>query len=95
MWTYNKEGEGFMIVPHCWHSTGVTLTSNPPQYPEYCCHCDAECNKIIHPIWGDGGHGKFLRNQVIMGSRIERRGNYSEECSRAYQEVQLDECTIP
>jgi hypothetical protein len=24
---------------HCWQRTGVTLTSNPPMYPEVCKHC--------------------------------------------------------
>lgn len=24
---------------HCFARTGVTLTSNPPQYPEACKHC--------------------------------------------------------
>ncbi len=24
---------------HCFESTGVVLTSNPPQYPERCKHC--------------------------------------------------------
>ncbi len=26
---------------HCFRSTDITLTSNPPQYPEYCRHCGA------------------------------------------------------
>ncbi|KKK51188.1 hypothetical protein LCGC14_3117470, partial [marine sediment metagenome] len=26
---------------HCFERTAATLTSNPPQYPEYCKHCGA------------------------------------------------------
>ncbi len=24
---------------HCWHGTGMVLTSFPAQYPEVCCQC--------------------------------------------------------
>lgn len=26
---------------HCWHHTGVMLTSMPPQWDEVCCWCGA------------------------------------------------------
>ncbi len=24
---------------HCWHSIGIALLSDPPQYPQVCCWC--------------------------------------------------------
>lgn len=29
------------IGGHCWRDSDVTLTSNPPQYPQWCRHCGA------------------------------------------------------
>ncbi len=29
------------IGGHCWRRSDVVLTSNPPQYPEWCKHCGA------------------------------------------------------
>ena len=33
------EEECERIGGHCFERTGLTLTSNPPQYPEVCKHC--------------------------------------------------------
>ena len=37
----NEWGQCKRIEGHCWHSTGEVLTSYPPQYPQFCCWCDA------------------------------------------------------
>lgn len=36
-----KSSECEALGGHCWVPSNVTLTSNPPQYPEYCKHCGA------------------------------------------------------
>lgn len=47
-------------VVHCYHDTGYVLTSNPPQYPQRCCHCGqagpnrVEPERVVPP-----GHGPF------------------------------------
>lgn len=33
------EDECVAVGGHCFESDGITLTSNPPQYPETCKHC--------------------------------------------------------
>jgi hypothetical protein len=50
-------------MKHCWHSTGFTLMSSPPQYPHICCHCGVQFNQMIRykPV---PGHGPYLPNSV-------------------------------
>lgn len=44
---------------HCWHRTGMSLTSMPPLLGFICCHCGATEYKQqkSEPTFG---HGKFL-----------------------------------
>ena len=57
---------------HCWHGTGMVLTSHPPQIPEICCWCGEHRirPKITHI--GDR-HGKFFPNTgtVAVGGEHE------------------------
>ena len=47
---------------HCWHSTGVLLTSDPPKTEYRCCHCG---EKKYVTEWFEGPdpskHGPYLR----------------------------------
>lgn len=46
---------------HCWHETGVMLTSSPPKVVERCCHC-GETHQRDQTLFMDGKvHGPFLR----------------------------------
>jgi hypothetical protein len=44
---------------HCWHSTGVVLTSYPPQIPEVCCHCGEQRTRPQPRFEHNEGHGKY------------------------------------
>jgi hypothetical protein len=44
---------------HCWHSTGMVLTSNPPQYPQVCCWCGAERTLRGLVPQREPGHGPY------------------------------------
>lgn len=35
---------------HCFESTGEILTSNPPQYPEVCKHCNKRRVGILQEL---------------------------------------------
>ena len=55
-------------MKHCWHGTNITLTSNPPQHPQYCCRCGAGRNVTHYPIRAlRKGHGKFLAETAVIG----------------------------
>lgn len=43
---------------HCWHGTGVILTSYPAQTEEVCCHC-GEKRYTRQAIPDLAGHGQF------------------------------------
>ena len=45
---------------HCWHDTGVVLTSNPPIYNDICCHCGVGRQRKSFVQWEPAGHGKYL-----------------------------------
>ena len=51
---------------HCWHETGFVLTTNPPQYPEVCCHCGEQ--RIIRgmAVTPDIGHGKHMPAPTVV-----------------------------
>jgi hypothetical protein len=51
---------------HCWHETGVVLTSNPPQYPEVCCHCGEQ--RVIRgaAVTPQEGHGKHAPTPMVV-----------------------------
>jgi hypothetical protein len=46
---------------HCWHETGVTLLSLPPQHQERCCYCgEHRYLKGRNVVDLGDGHGKFF-----------------------------------
>ena len=52
-------------VTHCWHDTGVVLTSNPPQYIEICCHCGTGKTRRRFTEFNPTGHGKYLPGATV------------------------------
>lgn len=44
---------------HCWHDTGVYLTSNPPQAVERCCYCGEERSLRVLAHVPTGRHGPY------------------------------------
>lgn len=48
---------------HCWHSTGVMLTSDPPIDVQACCWC-GEQRLISEPRVVMSGHGPHLPNPI-------------------------------
>lgn len=44
---------------HCWHDTGVMLTSDPPQVVDRCCLCGKTRNLRIMRDVPKGTHGPF------------------------------------
>ena len=48
---------------HCWHHTGVVLTSYPPQHPELCCHCGEQRIRSQPKYEKEIGHGKYAPHQ--------------------------------
>jgi hypothetical protein len=44
---------------HCWHGTGMTFTSYPPQYPKVCCKCGARATLRV-TLKQVLGHGRFV-----------------------------------
>lgn len=57
---------------HCWHHTGLTLTSNPPQFPEVCCNCGTQRIRTTRAVTvpGHGPHAPFPvenREEVYLG----------------------------
>jgi hypothetical protein len=55
-----------MDCNHCWHETGVVLTSHPPQYPEVCCHCGEE--RVIRgaAMTPQEGHGRYAPTPMVV-----------------------------
>ena len=43
---------------HCWHSTNIVLTSNPPQHPQICCLCGAKRHMTSRASY-ESGHGPY------------------------------------
>jgi hypothetical protein len=52
---------------HCWHDSGVALTSMPPQYKHICCHCGEIKIVIPQTINSFKGHGKYHPQNYITG----------------------------
>ena len=46
-------------VGHCWHDTGIVLTSYPPQNEEVCCECGERRYVRNHGILVGKVHGPF------------------------------------
>jgi len=48
---------------HCWHGLNFVVTTNPPEFPEYCCHCnESRISFVMNKT--PSHHGKFLRLPV-------------------------------
>lgn len=45
---------------HCWHDTGVCLTSDPPQYEKICCNCGAIAYVKHNAVVDINAHGKHF-----------------------------------
>ncbi len=43
---------------HCWHHTGITMMSDPPQGDERCCHC-GKVERITQSYVRPQGCGEF------------------------------------
>lgn len=50
------------MAKHCWHSTGITLYSNPPQYPHVCCNCGEGWTQMARVEYV-AGHGPHVPQQ--------------------------------
>lgn len=46
-------------VEHCYHKTGLVMTSDPCQYGKKCCWCGDEIVAMDPAIVPDPGHGPF------------------------------------
>lgn len=55
-----------MSCNHCWHETGIALTTNPPQYPEVCCHCGEQRVVYGYAPMNQEGHGKYLPKPTVV-----------------------------
>lgn len=44
--------------PCCWHDSGVSLASCPPQCEEVCCFCGVR-RYLSAPVYVGGGHGPY------------------------------------
>jgi len=47
---------------HCWHDTGIILTSNPPQIQQICCQCGDKRNVREFQATDKSKHGKYKPN---------------------------------
>ncbi len=62
---------------HCWHDTGVMLTSNPPQVVDKCCFCGVTrgLHRAVHvPRGNHGPYAPFTEpvgGIVIIGANPE------------------------
>lgn len=45
---------------HCWHDTGLYLTSMPPQYEQRCCWCGEKRQISRTDFPQPAGHGPYL-----------------------------------
>ena len=61
-------------MKHCFHGTGLVLTSEPPQYPEVCCYC-GKGRTVRGRLYSSPGHGRFIPSPVegIGSARLARR----------------------
>ena len=56
---------------HCWHDTGVILTSDPPYGVEVCCHCGDTRHLRIAVFVPPGTHGPYAPfNSPVGGVRF-------------------------
>lgn len=55
----NRDGTA---ASHCWHDTGVVLTSFPPRSVERCCYCGSSRNLTMAVVKPAGDHGPFAPN---------------------------------
>jgi hypothetical protein len=55
---------------HCWHYTGDTLASDPPQHQAVCCFCGG-ARVRTEVVWSPPGHGPHFRP---FSTRILYRG---------------------
>ena len=55
----SKEIKACVKPEHCWHRTGLVRTSNPAQFDETCCHCDAFRMVMEKPQEISPEHGPF------------------------------------
>jgi len=44
---------------HCFHDTGVLLTSEPPQFVKICCKCGVKITIRQEPIIDKSKHGPY------------------------------------
>ena len=52
---------------HCWHGTGIMLTSDPPQSEEICCHCGSKRYlRHAYPV-PSGEHGPYSPHKEPAG----------------------------
>jgi len=56
---------------HCWHHTGITYTSNPPQWDEICCFC-GEIRRVCSAIQNYSGHGDYAPTGLYSGQGVGR-----------------------
>jgi hypothetical protein len=49
---------------HCWHDTGMILTSYPPQTQERCCYCGEYRNRRVGVFDTDVTHGAYVPKMV-------------------------------
>ena len=49
-------------VVHCWHDTGIVLTSYPPQTEEVCCECGERRYVRGFELLVEKKHGPFYPN---------------------------------
>ncbi len=45
---------------HCWHSTGIMLTSYPPQHQYQCCFCGEMKTVVEAMLFLEGDHGPYV-----------------------------------
>lgn len=49
---------------HCWHDTGVVLTSHPPIVVERCCYCGTERHLRMAVVVPRGDHGPYAPSLI-------------------------------
>lgn len=71
---------GESLTGHCWHYSGITLTSYPGYQVMHCCYCGSQYHEpITPPDPAPSDHGPYMQTPHVGYGSVSKLGVRRDE----------------